>query len=239
MIRWKETLHVNESYLLLEDETRQSQDETDLSFIGGTPRLPGSLEIPLCTLCGASQTFFFQVTFPEGHVWGGLTMAVFACTSCANEDYFIPEMLQAPLHGVVIPEHFLETYQRNFRVLVFEGRDGVLRRDYGEKVKFRAWKLVPAPADAEGTKLGGRPTWYLDDETPASYGKVPMVFLLQIPEEFRFEKVAGAPPQMKLDLAGRVKPSPLPFYSLFLRNNLYFFGTQTRTDPHVYILTQI
>ena len=231
---------MNESYLLMEDEGGRGQDNSTLSFIGGKPRLPASMEIPVCTMCGATQTFFFQVTFPEPHFWGGLTMAVFACTCCAHEDFLIPEMLQGTLHGAVIPEKFLETYQRNFRVLVFESRDGIVRDDYVEKVRFKVWKVVRVPdPQTEGNKIGGQPNWYLEDESPASYGGVPLGFLMQMQEEFRFEKLPSAPPQVKLDFAGKPKLVTHPYYSLFLQNNVYFFGTCDRNNPHVYILTQI
>ena len=228
------------SYLLVFDESCKAQNEHTLSFIGGVPRLPATQELPICKLCGAPQTFFFQVTFPSDHFWGGLSMAVFACTSRAHEDYAIPEMISEPLRGAVIPEPFLETYQRNFRVLVFESQDGVLRHDYTEKVKFQAWKLVqvsPDEASGKADKVGGEPTWPLDDEAPGSYGGVPLGFLMQLGEEYTFETVPTAPPQILLDI--RFKPKPHPWYELFLRNNLYFFGTCDRKNPHVYILTQI
>lgn len=105
------------SYLLKLDQSNQKQNESDLSFIGGQPCIPPSIEMPVCELCGAEQTFFFQVAFPEGHVWQGLSMAVFACTSCAHEEYLIPEMLQGALPNADIPEGFLDSYQRNFKII--------------------------------------------------------------------------------------------------------------------------
>ena len=203
--------------------------------------MPADLELPICGLCGAGQTFFFQVTFPPDHFWADLTMAVFACTSCAQRGHFIPEMLQGELRGFDIPATFLDAYQRNFRTLVFESCNGVVRNDYVEEVRFRPWKLVRVPdLRTEGTKVGGEPVWLLEDETPGTYGGAePMGFLMQLQEEYEFDRLPGAPPQATLDLRGRVKDATEPFYSLFLGNRLYFFGTRNRQEPRVYMLTQV
>jgi hypothetical protein len=227
-------------YLLVNDDSQEAQDDHVMSFVGGFPSLPADRELPTCARCGATLTFFFQVTFPSDHFWSGYTMAMFACTSCAHEDYAIPEMLPGPLRGAVIPKGFLETYQRNFAVVVFDSRDGVLRHDYTQKIRFRAWKLVPASNPGEAhDKVGGEPSWFLDDEAPSSYDGKPMSFLMQLGEGLRFDILPTAPPQVVLDLRFEPEPSPDPWYSLFLQNYLYFFGTCDRDNPHVYILTQI
>ena len=227
-------------YVLKSDETAQNQRDRDLSFVGGLPRIPESEDIPSCLLCGAELTFFFQVAFPQDHVWGNRTMALFACTSCAQEDHLIPEMLEEPLAGSDIPENFLTSYQQNFRILVFDTDEGVLRKEYEPKVSFKRWDLIFSQSDARRHKIGGEPNWLLDDEAPASYRqKVPMVFLMQLLEGFAFEKLPEAPPQMILGLTGEPEPSDHPYYELFLGNNVYFFGTRGGNEPLVYILTQI
>ena len=66
-----------------------------------------------------------------------------------------------------------------------------------------------------------------------------MGFLMQIPEGFEFGTSPTAPPQVELDISWKLKASEYPYYWLFLQNNLYFFGTCDRSNPHVYILTQI
>lgn len=227
--------------LKIDDESTQTQGENDHSFIGGLPRIPEALELPTCRLCGSELTFFFQVAFPQDHVWANLSMAVFACTSCAHEEHFIPEMLEGPLPGVDIPENFLTVYQKNFRILVFKTDEGRLRKDYTEKVAFKRWHLVSSSrANARETKIGGQPGWLLDDEAPATYNHTtPMSFLMQLQEDFTFDKLPDAPPQITLGLTQEPEASNDPYYELFLGNNLYFFGTKDSEEPLVYILTQI
>lgn len=227
-------------YVLKPDETTPDQQDNDLSFVGGLPRIPEAEDIPSCRLCGAQLTFFFQVAFPQDHVWGSRTMALFACTSCAHEEHFIPKMLEGPLPGINIPENFLTSYQQNFRILVFDTDQGIIRKDYEPKVFFKRWDLVSSPPNAHEHKIGGEPNWLLDDEAPATYRHtVPMVFLMQLLEGVTFEKLPEAPPQMTLGLTGDPEPSVNSYYELFLGNNVYFFGTQDENEPLVYILTQI
>lgn len=76
-----------------------SQSITNSSYVGGKPRLPLDMNIPKCELCNASLVFFIQITFPESHLWGGHTMSVFSCTSCYDENFLIPEMLDGNLRG--------------------------------------------------------------------------------------------------------------------------------------------
>ncbi|CAG9611928.1 hypothetical protein BACCIP111899_01100 [Bacillus rhizoplanae] len=229
------------SYLLKMDQSNQQQNESDLSFIGGHPCIPSSIEIPVCRLCGAEQTFFFQVAFPENHIWHDFSMAVFACTSCAHEEYLIPEMLHDTLLGVDVPKGFLESYQRNFKIIIFETNEGSLRNDYKEKVQFRRWNLtLTSETDRSENKIGGQPNWLLDDETPTTYNStVAMYFLMQLMEDLKFDIVPDAPPQIRIGLRGKPEPSKHRYYELFLANNLYFFGTKDRSEPLVYILTQI
>ena len=65
----------------------------------------------------------------------------------------------------------------------------------------------------------------------------------------RYDLVTGAyhesvgprqvPAQMLPGKGGKPKPSPNDFYTLFLAHNIYMFGTATRTNPEVYVVTQI
>ncbi|MDM5199850.1 hypothetical protein QUF79_17705 [Fictibacillus enclensis] len=229
---------MEKSYLLMKESGQQ--EEGDLTFIGGFPRMPASEPLPTCELCGEKLTFFFQVSFPEKHSWEGRTMAVFACTKCAHEDFLIPEMLQDTLKGIDIPQGFLESYQKNFRILLFETENGELRNDYDQIIKFVRWRQSPAEnPDEIHAKIGGSPDWLLDNETPATYKtKVPMIFLMQLPQDMKFETVENAPPQTILNLEGKPASSRHSYYELFLANQIYFFGTKDM-EPLVYILTQI
>jgi hypothetical protein len=227
-------------YRINESPPTGPQLDSDHSFIGGLPKLPVTEPIPTCTLCGSDQTFFFQVAFPDDHEWGGLSLAVFACISCADEESLIPEMLPGPLCGVDIPKGFLTSYQRNFRFLVFS-TDATLRRGHVEKVRFKT--LVLEPSDdptVDGHKIGGAPNWALEDEAPGTYAsRTPMVFLLQLQQGYEFETVEGAPRQMELDLDGKPKPAARAHYHLFLGNALYLFGTGDLHEPLVYAVTQV
>lgn len=216
------------------------QTRADETFIGGKPRLPAAEAIPVCKLCGAEQTFFFQIAFPEKNEWAGLSLATFACTSCADKDKLIPQMLPGPLPGIDIPEGFLEAYQVNFRFLVFPTAEAVLREDYREKVAYQLWKLEPSSPRTRGTKVGGTPDWLQEDESPRSYaGRTPMFFLMQIEKDVVFQTVPDAPPQIKIGLSGKPQPASYRHYKLFISNATYLFGTEDRERPLVYAITQV
>ncbi|WP_313431296.1 hypothetical protein [Siminovitchia terrae] len=147
--------------------------------------------IPDCPLSGAKQTFFFQIAYPDDRYWHGLSMAVFYYTTCAHGSYLIPEMLQGVLLEIDIPRGFLEDYQKNFTIHNFDTNDGIIRRTYKEKVRFKGWNLISTSTNnAIDHKLGGHPAWLLDDEKPETYkNTVPIFFLLQLV----FEIVEDAP----------------------------------------------
>jgi hypothetical protein len=130
-----------------------AQTPADDCFVGGRPRLPRGHVLPICRLCGAGQTFFFQIAFPPDHAWATLTLAVFSCTSCADESHLIPAMLSGPLRGANIPRDFLVDYQTNFRFEVFETNAGRMASDYRERVSFRRVQLTDAwPAPVSCTR---------------------------------------------------------------------------------------
>jgi hypothetical protein len=70
-------------------------------------------------------------------------MALFSCTSCADMNYFIPEMLNGKLNGITIPKNFLKEYQKNFKIVIFRTIEGEIRKDYIEKVLFKNWNIIP------------------------------------------------------------------------------------------------
>jgi hypothetical protein len=229
------------AWAMVTNKNFANQTEDDESFIGGRPKLPEDVEIPYCKLCNSQQSFFLQVAFPPQHAWSELSLAVFFCTSCADEDYLIPEMLTPPLYQAEVPSSYLETYQKNFRFITFETAQGVLRSDYFEKVAFRKVELIPNEDDCyNGDKLGGSPNWLLEDETP---GKLDMSiepdFLLQLESDKNYYTTADAPPQIELDLEGFPQQSSEPYYYMFNANALYLFGYKRAKDNLVYALTQI
>ena len=230
---------MSNNYSILVDTNGTSQDIHHNSFIGGQPKLPGNVNIPRCKLCGNEQTFFFQIAFPFGNPWAGTSVAIFSCTSCADENYLIPEMLNGPLHGINIPHSFLINYQRNFCFEVFETNTGQIQRGYIEKVAFHELRLVPGEFQNSIGYVGGSPNWILGDESPAFYNStIPMIFLFQLPLGIRFEKIPNAPPQTEIGLTRKPESSPDNFYELFLGNALYFFGTLDNSNKLVYVVTQ-
>lgn len=225
------------SYDIVLQDGGQAGDED--SFVGGRPKLPSGTDVPQCTLCGNRQTFFLQLAFPSDHAWAENSVAIFACTSCATSDHFIPEMVKGPLRGAQVSADFLSRYQRNFRFLVFETRSACVLADYEERVRFRPLGLLPTAASSIG-RVGGNPDWVLGDETPgglASAGAV--VFLMQLNPELEFETVDGAPRQADLALDGTPAPSRHPFYQLFIGNKTYLFGPKDPKPNTVYAITQV
>lgn len=223
--------------IFLEDEP-QTGDES--SFIGGLPALPTDFQIPRCKLCGSEQTFFFQLEFPAGHVWSGVSLAVFSCTSCADENSLISEMLTCQMPGADIPLGFLDSYQTTFRFLVFRRDSAQLVKSYKKKIAFKRIRLDPMDLHSEVGQVGGTPAWILENEFPKSYdSQIPMEFLLQLRSGLKFPTLSSAAPQIELDISGRPKPSPEPFYQLFLGNELYLFGTVGLSTRLVYAITQV
>lgn len=224
------------SYAMVPEEG--SQDEGQDSFVGGRPKLPAGVQVPRCTLCGASQTFFFQIAFPPDQAWAGHSIAVFACTACADENRLIPEMVSGRLAGTDVSAAFLAAYQRNFRFLVFKTEETSLVAGYSERVRFRPVRLTLGAASSLG-QVGGSPHWISDDETPGSVASSSPVFLLQLSPDVEFETVAGAPRQMEIGLDGTPEESPDEFYRLFIGNATYLFGPSKRTQDGVYAVTQV
>jgi hypothetical protein len=237
-------------YYLKITEQEPVQHPDDTSFIGGHPRLPAEVELPVCKLCEALQTFYFQVAFPPDHIWGGYSLAVFACTACQPEDHLVPKMLPGRRKPLDIPADFFADYQLNFRFCVFPTVEGQMRQDYEPRVCFYRWQLLRAKEelfgedddDRDSSKLGGQPGWLQFDDSPTTYnGCTPMRFLMQIEEDFEFETVANAPPQMWFDFSeGVMAQQPLSDteYLLFLGNAIYFFGPSQPDQRLIYVVVQ-
>ncbi len=210
------------------------------SFVGGTPKLPAGTKPPVCSLCGKEESFLFQVAFPAGHPWAGRSLALFFCLDCFGHKYCIPEMPpHTTLAGAEIPEGFLDRYQRNFRVLVFDTADGVPMEGFQRRAAFReiVWTKERQSASADFL-AGGKPVWIMgQDETPGLYaGEHPFQLLLQLREDFRFPREEGAPAQYSPFAPGNL--SPFPWYDLFARDRIYFWGTEAGGEPKVYISVQ-
>jgi hypothetical protein len=221
--------------LFKRDEPQNGQQ----SYIGGKPSLPMGTTLPVCKLCGHTETFMFQVAFPSEAAWGGRTLSCFACMRCADERFLIPEMLDDHRQGCDIPAGFLMSYQRNFAFLAFPTSDARIVKNYDEQVAFVSLELQRGSDSGGFGRIGGAPNWVLEDEGPATYGsKIPMVFVLELMAGIHFSNVDGALPQMEIDIFGNPSPSPLQYYQLFLGNATFLFGTSSGV-PLVYAITQV
>ena len=228
---------------ILEPKMADLQKREHRTYIGGKPSIPSETAIPKCRLCASEQTFYFQIAFPPDHFWNGLTLACFACTSCADETHLIPEMLKVKLKGANIPEGFLGHYQTNFSFQVFPTSESTLRDDYIEKISFKPLMMVSNISEPteDAIQIGGEPDWLMEDESPSTYNNTAkMTFLLQIPQGYKFEINNNAPGQAELDLSGKPVPSDNKYYELFIGNAVYLFGTEPLDIGHlVYALTQV
>lgn len=217
-----------------------SQDISIACFAGGKPILPRDMNIPACSLCGSLQTFFFQVKFPVGHAWAELTLAVFMCTSCADEEYLIPPMLEGILHDADVTTSFINEYQKNFCFLVFENGNEALVDSYIEKVTYIPISLISSDElSIYDDKLGGDPIWLLEDNSPGLLdGKISSDFLLQISEDRHYPIENNAAGQMEINLYGLSQESSCRFYELFLGNTIYIFGYKNEDKYLIYAITQ-
>ena len=218
------------------------------SFVGGRPKLPRAMKLPACKNCGAFQTFFFQVAFPEGHVWEGQTLAVFECTACRDEENpvpqvnktLVPSMKRMELRrGEDVPDGALDLYQTTCRFPVFPTVEGVMRVDYVERVRYRPIAFEPALEEklTAKSKLGGKPGWVQGiDLTPGKYLGEPLEFLFQWRHDFEFDRVTGSPPPYHPYMEMVPELADVGQYKLFLGTQLYFFGNQTGNQQHVFMI---
>ncbi len=216
-----------------------SQDQKSLTHIGGYPNLPEHLQLPKCKLCGAPMTFFFQVQFPEKHEWKGKVMAIFACTSCADDNFSL-----MPPNGrhLGLPDYFLNDYEKRFCILVFEqGEISQMRIDYIRVLKHEKLDLQALRnSSTNTTRIGGRPNWRILDDSPKEYMGSRFTFLMQMFSdnwEWEFNKLPEAPQQAMGFGFGKPYRTDGK-YELFYGLPLYFFGTLDLEQPKVYVLNQ-
>lgn len=211
------------------------------SFLGGKPKLPPGTPLPRCGLCQKEMTFFFQVAFPQGHPWQGRSMAVFYCTDTWHDAYCIPEFPpNQPLKGAQVTREFLSQYQRNFCVLLFDTASAAPVEGYQERIAYQP--LTPTPEEttdpAWDLVIGGRPIWIMGKaEKPASVaGEKKPLLLLQLREDFKFPILPATPKAASPFFPGGL--SPFPWYDLFARNRVYFWGAKAEGKEWVYIAVQ-
>ena len=212
------------------DEDRQ--DGSEMSHVGGHPKLPSDLALPVDPQTGDGMTFFFSIDLSFQPSWTGKVLSVFAVTSRFSEDDCIPELFTTASPGYDVPAGALTTYQRLFRIFVTDGRNGVLRDDYRPRVRYNTLRQGPdLPSGA--VRFGERdilPRWILDEESPGSYGgKERFSFLFQTEQGYRYKTRPDAPRQIVPDYtaaaSGGLTESLVDLYDLWVTNACYFFIT--------------
>lgn len=214
------------------------------SFVGGVPRFPEIIDIPKCALCGAEMAFFLQIQLPKEsalRAWGGRTILLFSCVSCADEDYLIPGIFSSEFGAGGVTPEFLNDYQINFKFYVSKGV-GVAPYSGLPSVKFQPIEYIPCPDSAEMSKISGKPNWLMGDETPVfdeDGSKGTFLFQLLLDEEEWFLRMDRAKLQAELDLDGSVAFFENRAYKLFLNNRLFFFGGRDPHSRNIYVVSQI
>lgn len=219
------------------------QNGSESLYVGGLPRLPKHVEIPVCRICGQQLTFFFYVSFPDWHTWSGRALSMFACTVNDHPGHEIPRIFTpkdaGALNEATLPPWYLEQYQSNFRIITFDSDDAELRTDYESKVAFRNCDLKPSKRRiASECRIADEPVWIGAEESPSAYGSEGMCFLFQLKTGCVFDIVDTAPLQARRS----IHPSLPSFrrernYTLFVQNALYYFGNTISRDS-VYIISQ-
>jgi hypothetical protein len=223
--------------LLLCRKEPGDQSQTADTFQGGQPKLPSDVTPPRCSICQDLLTFFFQVGFSAPHPWRGHSLALFACTCCADESSLIPEMLTGQLAGAKVPEEFLSRYATNFRALVFETTAAQVQHQYPPRVLF-APLVACQQSKSYFARAGGEPSWVLEDESPSEVAGSEATFLLQLRRGLKFPAHPDAPPQVDIGLDGSQEAAEPGKYELFVGNEVYFYGTP-EPSPLVYVFTQV
>jgi hypothetical protein len=218
--------------------TVEQQIADNRSHIGGFPILPSQINLPSCKICGFPMTFFFQVEFPRKHIWQGKNMSVFACTQSSRIECQLLNLRNNTNFDIPteIPNGFLETYQTNFRTIVFETTDlSEMRTDYIPVLRYESLVLKRLSyAKSRKSKVGGLPAWFSFDQTPSGYEGHKVEFLMQIEARWQFAKLDIAPFQAKVDwLSGGYWENGL--YDLFSGTALLFFGT---SHSKVYLVNE-
>lgn len=231
--------------------TKTVQDNST-SFIGGMPFIPRQEPLPVCRICGEPLTFFFQIAFPEGHMWAGKSLAFFYCT-CGRHKHDDKQQFPPAIHTGTkndlfdIPDGEIdpETYQTLFRVVFFHTADGVLREEYKEKVAYQRIDWVSGRKKDRKTPIiiAGDAIWSAQygKERPALYEGKKMELILQVAEKFNFEKLEDAPPEMEntYQKDNPFKPRVENDYTFFFSfNRVHLWGTVEPEHPSFWLNVQ-
>ena len=214
-------------------EQQQTFDES--SFVGGIPKLPPSLPLPECKLCGDSQTFFLQVGYSSGHKWEGFSTAIFFCTSCVDEDHLIPRVISTK-DGVILSNR-LDEDAPNYSLITFETASSVPRHEYTQRIKFKkiSWHESKT-ARQRDSFIGENPKTSPLITMPQRYGHYNVIFLFQIGKDTLFETLESAPTQAELVFPGLSGIIPKNAYQLFLGNTLVVIGIDSPSEKRTFAI---
>jgi hypothetical protein len=213
------------------------QTINDMSFKGGIPNIPERFSLPNCTQCGAEMTFFFQIAFPQKHIWEGKAMAFFHCTTYRDTDNYCPKTYYTRGQDDYpsIPDGFLDDYQANFRIYVFDTVEPATQRSEAKRIlkfeQIRFEKINPKSKYSNTTKVGGVPAWDANTLDGAneiykeiSYMGAGFDFLMQVERDWSFARLPDAPLQMILP---NYFANETADYSIFNGPKMYFLGTKS------------
>ncbi|MGY2293636.1 hypothetical protein ACW9H6_28295 [Pseudomonas sp. SDO528_S397] len=207
------------------------------SHIGGAPILPKGVATPKSDN-GIPLTFFFTIQFPEGHTFYGYALSFFCATDEFDEDFSIPEMLDVVLKGAIIPDGFLNVYQKFFKVYLFKVEDAVALEPQSNIARQYLTFSDDEVSDIFGW-IGKVPKWLLEDESPSMYEGQNLDFLFQVKKDQVFEILNSAPPQKEVNIFGGEKDREQRNYFFFNKNEVFFFGVFSKSpNDNVYIITQ-
>ena len=238
--------------IIKEDE---KQTSSTLSYIGGKPNLPLSLSIPKCTICGDEMTFMFQIAFPKEHFLNKKTMSVYFCTLKDHDIYCIPEIpppdvffdkeTDEYIDNIEVTKEFLEQYERNFKILVFDTDNAEIVESYEEKCIFKniEFEMSEYTNPDIDFVIGGEPIWIMGEdinETPNSICEDTNIgLIMQIREDYIFDKHFDAHIQeneYRVE-TNEEKLRRIP-YMLFASDRIYFWGTKDKENLKVFISVQ-
>jgi hypothetical protein len=224
--------------------SQENQKSDIFSYVGGKPMLPSGVNIPLYESTGNRMTFFFQFCFPEDHKWSDKIVSVFCVTDYASEETLLPK-LPDPLKGASLTRNFFDNYYSFFRFFVFSKRNSKIVEDYLPIIEFHELKTSNGIDDTEILfgEIDKEPNWILEDESPGDFeGETSQpIFLFQTKVDYEFQKLPNAPRQRVIDYGSSVSAhtdSYAETYSLFVANELYFFGIQDGAENEIYLVPQ-
>lgn len=213
----------------VEDESVVHRDS-----IGGYALLPKDESWPLCPASGKHMVLFLQLDLRAEFGLGlpeGWHLSVFMSPE-VNE---IPSF-EFPEADELLDEKFWEQREPHCRVFLHH-RDQESRSKRIDpylayrRLEFHHLDVSSDSPHSTDIVVGGGPAWLQDPQVPASPHGDPLLFLMQVPENYPFPRRQDAPEQPDSFSAAD--------YCLFLGNSVYVFAVPGNDHPEsVWITVQ-